>query len=410
MKVGVVGLGYVGLVTAAVLAENGNTIAGIDNDQGKIRKLREGKSPIYEPGLEASLTNNAERLSYSYDYKELDGCEIVYITVPTPNRGRKIDLSYVNSAIMSALDISRDFVIAVKSTVLPGTAFSLYKRFSIPIVSNPEFTREGSAMEDTRHPERIVIGASSIEMADPVRRLWEFTESNFLVTSNENAEMIKYASNSFLATKISFINEIANLCEKIPNCDVTVIAEGMGYDKRIAPYFLRAGLGYGGSCFPKDTEALISFARDLGEPLTIIEAAVSQNNARIQHVIGMIKSQLGDDVSGKKIAVMGVSFKDNTDDVRESPALKLIQELAKLGANLIVYNPVDVKTGFNIPVMKNFNEVPDDLDIIVVASEWDEFRILENKNLEIPVVDGRRILSPAKFKKYTGVGLSGGKA
>ena len=410
MKVGVIGLGYVGLVTAAVLAENGNTIAGIDTDHGKIKKLREAKSPVYEPGLEASLTNNAERLSYSDNYRELEGCEIVYIAVPTPNRDRRIDLSYVNSAIMSALEISRDFIIVVKSTVLPGTAYSLSKRFSIPIVSNPEFTREGSAMEDTKHPERIVIGSYSREMADHVRRLWEFTGSNFLVTSNENAEMIKYASNSFLATKISFINEIANLCEKIPNCDVSVIADGMGYDKRIAPYFLRAGLGYGGSCFPKDTEALISFARELGEPLTIIEAAASHNNARIQHVLGIIKSQLGKDLQGKKIAVMGVSFKENTDDVRESPALKLIHELSKFGANLIVYNPVDVDTGLNIPVLKNFKEIPKDLDIIVVASEWDEFRILEDKNLEIPVVDGRRMLSPAKFKKYVGVGFSGKKA
>ena len=407
MKVGVVGLGYVGLVTAAVLAENGNSVVGIEIDREKLRILKSGKSPIFEPGLEETLNRFGERLHYSENYNDLTDCSIVYVTVPTPNRNGKIDLSYVMDAVGKILDANGNTVIAIKSTVLPGTAASILKKFSVSVVSNPEFTREGNAMDDTRKPDRIVIGCTDQNKSEKIRDLWAFTGSPFVLTSNENAELIKYASNAFLATKISFINEIANLCEKIPNSDVNTIAEGMGYDRRIAPYFLRAGIGYGGSCFPKDTQALISFARDLGDRLSVVEAAVDVNDKRVPHVADLIRRTIGSDLRGKKVGILGLSFKDNTDDVRESPAIKLIRVLEEEGAIIFAYNPVPVRIELNMPVNTGNMKLPEDLDIIVITSEWPEFRSIEKLNLKTPVVDAKRILEPQAIPNYMGIGHYG---
>jgi len=407
VKVGVVGLGYVGIVTAAVLAENGNPIVGIDIDKEKLRKLNSGKSPIFEPGLEECLVRYRENLHYSDNYDDLKGCNVIYVTVPTPNRNGRIDLSYVMDAVERILDINRDAVIAIKSTVLPGTSAAILNKFLVSVVSNPEFTREGSAMEDTRKPDRIIIGCSDEIKTRTIRDLWAFTNSHFILTTNENAELIKYASNSFLATKISFINEIANLCEKIPNSDVKIVAEGMGYDKRIAPYFLGAGIGYGGSCFPKDTQALVSFAHELGENLSIVEEAISVNDKRVPHVMDMITKNIGYDLTGKKIGVLGLSFKDNTDDVRESPAIKLVKSLKERGAAIFAYNPVPVKTDLNIVVHTGELDLPDDLDLIIVASEWPEFRSIEKINITKTVIDAKRILDPKAFQHYRGIGLYG---
>ncbi len=408
MRVGVVGLGYVGLVTAAVLAENGNSVVGIDTDQKKLQILKSGKSPIFEPGLEETLLAFGEKLYYSENYSDLADCGIVYITVPTPNRDGKIDLSFVIDAVSRILDVNKNTVIAIKSTVLPGTAADIFKRFSLNVVSNPEFTREGNAMDDTRKPDRIVIGCADKKKSEKIRELWAFTGSPFVLTSNENAELIKYASNAFLATKISFINEIANLCEKIPNSDVNTIAEGMGYDRRIAPYFLRAGIGYGGSCFPKDTQALISFAHELGDNLSIVEAAVSVNNNRVSHVADLIRKTIGSNLKGKKIGILGLSFKDNTDDVRESPAIKLIRILEKEGTAIFAYNPVPVKVEASILINTGELKLPKDLDVIVVTSEWPEFKSIERLNLNVPVVDAKRILEHEAIPNYKGVGLYGG--
>jgi len=405
MKVGISGLGYVGLVTAAVLAEHGNSVTGIDIDIKKIEKLQAGISPIFEPDLQETLSRFKERLSYSENYRSISECDIVYITVPTPNVDGKLNLKYVESAMSSIIDQTRNAVIAIKSTVLPGTAARLSEKYGIPIVSNPEFTREGNAMEDTRHPDRIVIGSSDMKSAQKIRELWDFTKSNFLITTNENAELIKYASNSFLATKISFINELADLCEKIPKCDITVVAKGMGYDKRIAPYFLNAGIGYGGSCFPKDTQALVTFADSMGVSLNIVKSAINHNSMRVNHVIDLIRKSVGKDLEGKHVAIMGISFKENTDDVRESPAVKLAEDLIRLGARITAYNPVPVKVGLPVPVNTDLNNLPKDLDLIVIASEWNEFKSLENMNIEVPVIDAKRILSPSSFTQYVGVGL-----
>jgi UDPglucose 6-dehydrogenase len=291
--------------------------------------------------------------------------------------------------------------------VLPGTAAAIFKKFSVSVVSNPEFTREGNAMDDTRKPDRIVIGCTDQKKSEKIRDLWAFTGSPFVLTSNENAELIKYASNAFLATKISFINEIANLCEKIPNSDVNTIAEGMGYDRRIAPYFLRAGIGYGGSCFPKDTQALISFARDLGDRLSVVEAAVDVNDKRVPHVADLIRRTIGSDLKGKKVGILGLSFKDNTDDVRESPAIKLIRILEEEGAIIFAYNPVPVRIELNMPVNTGNMKLPEDLDIIVITSEWPEFRSIEKLNLKTPVVDAKRILEPQAIPNYMGIGHYG---
>jgi UDPglucose 6-dehydrogenase len=407
MNVGVVGLGYVGLVTAAVLAESGNSVIGIDIDKDKLSKLNSGKPPIFEPGLEESLIRNKDRLKYSDKYVDLKGCKIIYITVPTPNRNGRIDLSYVIDSVGRILNANRDAVIAIKSTVLPGTAAAIFRKFAISVVSNPEFTREGTAMEDTRKPDRIIIGCSDSVKTGAIKNLWAFTNSNFVLTTNENAELIKYASNSFLATKISFINEIANLCEKIPNSDVNTIAEGMGYDRRIAPYFLRAGIGYGGSCFPKDTRAFVSYAHDLGENLSIVEAAINVNDRRVSHVMDILTRTIGSDLSGKKIGVLGLSFKDNTDDVRESPAIRLIMSLKDKGASIFAYNPVPVFTGMDIAINTGKLILPDDLDALVVASEWPEFKSIEKINFTKPVVDAKRILDPQAVQNYVGIGLYG---
>lgn len=402
MNVGVVGLGYVGLVTAAVLAENGNSIVGIEIDRRKLKVLKSGKSPIFEPGLEESLRGSQNRIIYSDDYTILSECSIIYVTVPTPNVNGKIDLSFVNEAVGKIISVNSHAVIAIKSTVLPGTATSLFNKFSVKVVSNPEFTREGSAMEDTRKPDRIVIGSKDSAKADLVRKLWEFTGSRIMVTTNENAELIKYASNAFLATKISFINEIANLCEKIPNSDVNVVAEGMGYDRRIAPYFLKAGLGYGGSCFPKDTQALSSFALEKGERMRIIEEVMKVNSEREERVISLCESALGGPITSRKICVLGISFKNDTDDVRESKALNLVRILVKKGADVRSYDPV-VRSADGIRVTETVAECLSGTDIAIVATEWEDFRNYI-ASYDGVVVDARRIIEPKDTAHYVGVG------
>ncbi|MDE1767789.1 MAG: UDP-glucose/GDP-mannose dehydrogenase family protein, partial [Candidatus Micrarchaeota archaeon] len=303
MKIGVVGLGYVGIVTAAALAENKNEIVCVDIDPNKIKRLESGDPVIYEPDLKPLLKKNLKRMTFSLDYNKLNGCEAVFLSVPTPTKNGKADLSYVMAASKDMARIDRDVVLVVKSTVLPGTAAEFAQKTGLTIISNPEFTKEGTAVDDTLHPDRIVIGGSNKSALDLVERIWSFTGAPVIKTTNENAELIKYASNAFLATKISFINEIANLAEHIPGTDVEVIARGMGYDKRISPYFLKAGIGYGGSCLPKDTLAFSNFAKELGENLEIVEAAMKINDRRVEKVLSLIK-KYHKNLKGKKVAVL----------------------------------------------------------------------------------------------------------
>ena len=391
MKIGVVGLGYIGSVTSVALAEAGYEVVGIDIDESKVKLLSAGETPIYEPGLKEMLVKNAKKLRFSIDYNELKDINYIFVIVPTPNKDGKIYLKYVEDAIEKIKQINKNAVVIIKSTVLPGTASNLMATTGMTIISNPEFTKEGTAIEDTLKPDRVVIGGNNKNAIEEVKKIWEFTGSPIIETTNENAEMIKYASNSFLAVKVSYINEIANLCEKVPGCDVEVIAKGMGLDKRIAPYFLKAGIGFGGSCFPKDTAAFISFAKDLNEDLSIIESAVSVNRSRISRIVNLLEDKFNGKETMTRIGVLGLAFKANTDDTRESQSIKLINKLLSIGFKVNAYDPIAKVKLENISLFSSARECIENSDAIVVATEWPEF-----KNLEIKgkfVIDMRRMLS-----------------
>lgn len=404
MKIGVVGLGYIGSVTAGVLAEAGNKVTGIEIDQNRLDAFKKGESPIYEPGLRELLRKNKARLNFTSDYSELKDADVAFITVPTPTVNGRIDLSYVFSAVKSVSGANKKAAIVIKSTVVPGTAKKVRTETGMDVVSNPEFTKEGTAVEDTRRPDRVIIGAKDKKSASLVEKIWKFTKSPVLKTTNENAELIKYASNSFLATKISFINEIADLCETIPGCDVEVVAKGMGFDKRISPYFLKAGIGYGGSCFPKDTAAIADFAKEKGSPLTLVESAIKINSARIDAVIDVLKAGLGGGLSGKRIGILGIAFKKDTDDTRGSQALKLMDKLKLEGALVNAYDPMARIDLHDVDRFKTKEECIKISDAIVIATEWDEFKDI--KDAGKLVVDAKRILSPGNFKKFRAIGLS----
>lgn len=402
MKIGVVGLGYIGLVTAAVLAEAGNRVVGVDIDKERVKTLSEGKSPIYEPELQEVMSANDEALSFSGNYASLKVCAAIFVCVPTPTIEGRIDLSFVIAASRGISFNNPGATTIIKSTVIPGTARMIHEEMRLNVVSNPEFTSEGSAIQDTRHPDRIVIGGYDTNIVEDI---WRFTGAPMIVTTNENAELIKYASNAFLATKISFINEIANLCEKVPGTDVEVIAKGIGYDKRIAPYFLKAGLGFGGSCFPKDTEAFVSFAKTVGIELGITNSAIRINKDRVSHVLEIIKDALGE-LKGRSVAVLGLSFKNNTGDTRESKAWLLVEALMHHGCSVKTFDPI-VKV--SIPgalACDSIEKCIEDVDAIVVSTEWNEFKILENMKPKVPVVDAKRVLNQSQITRYHGVGLN----
>ena len=391
MKIGIVGLGYVGLVTAVALANAGNEIIGIDIDESKANSLKDHKLTIYEPGLKEAFESAYNKIMFSTDYSLLRGPEIVYVIVPTPTVGGKIVLDYVFDACDRIKAVDVNSIIVIKSTVVPGTARKISEKLGMTVVSNPEFTKEGTAIEDTIHPDRIVIGSDNQKALDIITELWSFTNAPILKTTNENAELIKYASNAFLATKISFINEIANLCEKIPGADVEIVAKGMGFDKRIAPYFLRAGIGYGGSCFPKDTKAITEFARGLGEQLKIIEATIEVNEDRVNRVYKMINVLLHGKIAN--IGILGMAFKDNTNDTRESQSLKLINKLKSEGFNVNVYDPI-VKVGIeNVNKCNSIEECIASSDMLIITTEWKEFKNIKTSK---PIIDAKRILDPSK--------------
>ncbi len=299
--------------------------------------------------------------------------------------------------------MNKESVIVIKSTVIPGTSRKVKEITKREVIANPEFLREGSAIIDTKHPERIVIGGDDEKAIKLIEDLWSFTNSPIIKTSMEEAELIKYAANSFLAVKISFINEIANLCEKIPNCDINNIAKAIGMDKRISPYFLNAGLGFGGSCFPKDTLAITSFAKDLGERLHIVEAAIEVNNERPFRAVKMMEDLIGK-LENKSICILGIAFKPNTDDTRESVGLKIAKLIREKGGKVIVYDP---KAKADLE-MVSLDECINKADGIIIATEWDEFRGLEDRLKGKYVVDGRRILNYKKLEKgrFKAIGVS----
>ena len=396
MKIAMVGTGYVGLVSGACFSEFGWDVVCVDNNADKIAMLEAGKMPIYEPGLDDLVARNvaAGRLSFTTDLgSAVKDAEAVFIAVGTPSRrgDGHADLSYVFQA---AEDIARHAegytVVVTKSTVPVGTGREVLARIKavcpdaeIEIASNPEFLREGSAIEDFKRPDRVVIGADTERAAETVGALYRplyLRDTPIIFTSLETAELIKYAANTFLATKITFINEFADLCEKV-GADVQDVAKGIGLDGRIGSKFLHAGPGYGGSCFPKDTEALVRSARDADAPITLVEQVISVNANRKEAMARKIIDACGGDVSGKTLAVLGLTFKPNTDDMRDSPSLVIVPRLIEAGATVRAFDPVgmdEAKALIGGPVWcSDAYDAMDGADAVAIITEWNEFRALD---------------------------------
>jgi len=420
MNICVVGTGYVGLVTGAVFADLGNEVTCVDNDPEKIASLKAGHMPIYEPGLEEMVDRNAAdgRLSFSTDLAAgVRRAVIVFITVGTPPRaGGQTDLTAVEEvAAAIGLAMERYTVVVNKSTVPVGTgdlvrdviAKNQSRPISFDVVSNPEFLREGSAIEDTLRPDRIVIGAPTQQVAMTLLELYAPLERPMIITDVPSAEMIKYASNGFLATKISFINAIANVCE-LAGADVTQVMKGMGLDTRIGSAFLQAGLGYGGSCFPKDTESLIHTAGSLGYDFGLLRAVVDINRERAAHFVDTMENAL-EPLSERVVAVLGLAFKPNTDDIREAKSLEVIERLVDRGASVRVYDPVAMENSRRVlPPTVVYCESSYDAaagaDGLAIVTEWNEFKLLNLERLRSvmrrPVVfDGRNIWEPERMRR-----------
>jgi UDPglucose 6-dehydrogenase len=431
MHIAVIGTGYVGLVTGACFAEFGVDVTCVDVDEGKIGRLLKGVMPIYEPGLEQLVVKNAQagRLSFTTDVKQaIEQALVIFLAVGTPpTADGSPDMSFVEAAAGSIADHMNGYkVIVTKSTVPIGTGERLRKligerkktKANFGIVSNPEFLREGAAINDFMRPDRVVIGSHDEEaiaiMKDLYRPLY-LIEAPIVITSLEAAELTKYAANAFLATKVSFINEIANLCDSI-GCDVHDVARGIGMDKRIGSKFLHPGPGFGGSCFPKDTRALASVARQFNCNSLIVDAVIEVNNRQGGEMLRKIKNLVGD-LNGKTIAVLGLAFKPETDDMREAPSLGIIKDLVAGGAKVCAYDPVAREEATK--VLPDIGYADDEYtavtgaDALVFVTEWNQFRALDMTRIRDLMVtpkiaDLRNICDPQDMKElgfeYVGVG------
>jgi UDPglucose 6-dehydrogenase len=421
MKITVAGAGYVGLVTSVCLAELGHEVICIDIQADKIAKLQEGYSPIYEPELEPLLQKNLieGRLYFTtnprYAYTQAD---LIFIAVGTPqNEDGTANLTYVYDVMETiAVHIEEDVIICTKSTVPVGTNEKMKRiidskklpSLKVEIVSNPEFLREGSAVFDFFYGDRIVIGADNIEVATVLERIYLPLKIPIVKTDINSAEMIKYASNAFLATKISFINEIARMCEKV-GANIDDVTYGIGKDQRIGPYFLKAGLGYGGSCFPKDTRALMHTSGSLGHHFELLEAVIGVNNRQKSFPVVKAKEILKS-VKGSRIAVLGLSFKPDTDDIREAASITIIKELLMNGASVMAYDPVAIKNAKE--VFGNAIDYTDDIsraiqgaDLAIITTEWEQIKqyplhLYSLYMNEPKVIDGRNCYSLEEVQKY----------
>ncbi len=420
-KICVIGVGYVGLVTGTCFSDLGNRVTALDINEERIANLRKGILPIYEPGLEEMVKRNvsAGRLSFTTDYDEaLDGAEIAFIAVGTPEGvDGEADLKYVRSAAEKIAQHMKEPVIIVnKSTVPVGTGdwvsdiitSSQTKPVSFSVVSCPEFLREGSAIVDFMNPARIVLGSLDKDAAHRVADLHLSLRAPIVVTDLRTAEMIKYASNAFLATKISFINEIANICEAL-GADVKEVAAGMGYDPRIGRGFLDAGLGYGGSCFPKDVKALAYMATVQGKHPQLLQAVMEINKYQRKQILIKLRELLGGSLKGKTVGLLGLAFKPNTDDMREAPSVEIARAILTEGGIVKAYDPVAMEhAGHNAAGMQmgsDAYEVATGADALVLVTEWNEFKQLDLTRLKSvmknPVmVDGRNLYDPAIMKNY----------
>lgn len=432
MRVAMIGTGYVGLVSGVCFSDFGHEVVCVDKVEAKIEMLRGGGVPIYEPGLDALMAKNvaAGRLSFTTDLKAaVQGADAVFIAVGTPTRRGEghADLSYVYAAAEEIAQALGDYaVVVVKSTVPVGTNREVKRILArvrpdleADVASNPEFLREGAAIEDFMRPDRVVVGAETERAREVLRALYRplsLRETPMVFTTLESAELIKYAANAFLATKITFINEIADLCEKVGG-NVQDVAKGMGLDGRIGPKFLHAGPGYGGSCFPKDTLALTRTGQQFNTPIRIVETVVEVNDARKRAMVDKVVGALGHSVAGKRIAVLGVTFKPDTDDMRDAPALTIVPALIGGGASVTICDPQGRKEGAHLLPAAGWAEDPYEAakgaHAVVIITEWNEFRGLDLARLKAAMagdalVDLRNIYRPDAVKAagldYTSVG------
>ncbi len=439
--ISIVGTGYVGLCTAVGFATKGYKVVATTHDAEKAELINKGAPPFFEHGLKEILQKVVKKgyLKCVPDREEaVLNTEITMISVSTPSQpDGSINLQFIKSSakeIGEALNKKDAYhLVVVKSTVVPGTTENIVKPsiekksgkscgIDFGLCMNPEFLREGSALYDTLHPDRVIIGEYDEKSGDILGSLYQDflgREMPPMIRTNlPTAELIKYANNAFLATKISFINTVANVCQKIPRTDVTKIAEGVGLDKRISPLFLNAGLGYGGSCFPKDVKALIALSKSLGYSPVLFNAVEDVNNAQPYQVVTLAK-KLSGDLAGKRVAVLGLAFKPNTDDMREAVSIKVIDKLREEGARVVAYDPEAVVNARNvfgdkIEYAKSSIECLRDAECCIVVTEWDEFKQLEPedfiKHMKSPlVIDGRRIYTPQKFSRrlmFAAIGLS----
>jgi UDPglucose 6-dehydrogenase len=438
--VSIIGMGYVGLCTAVGFASKGNKVVTLDNNQEKVSSINNGISPFYEPGLDDLLQKSVKKgyLACISDIKKaIQQSEITFISVGTPSKtDGSIDLKQIQDSVIEvgkALKTKNGYhLIIVKSTVVPGTTDSVVKPLlekhsnkncgsDFGLCMNPEFLREGSAVYDTLHPDRIIIGEYDKKSGDTLETLYKNFHGQDLPpiirTNLPNAELIKYANNAFLATKISYINTIANICEKIPGTDITTVAKSIGLDQRINPKFLRAGLGYGGSCFPKDLKALIHFSSQNSYNPLLLQSVQNVNSDQAKRVVELVKNELGD-LSNKKVAILGLSFKPNTDDMREARSIPIITELLSNAATVTAFDPIAVSNAKSI--FKNKISYASSVisclkgaDCCIVVTEWEEFKKIKpedfTQNMSYPfLVDGRRIFVPEDFEhklKFRAIGF-----
>ncbi|MGV8123160.1 MAG: UDP-glucose dehydrogenase family protein [Candidatus Xenobiia bacterium LiM19] len=428
MDISIVGTGYVGLVSGVCFAELGHNVMCIDNNKDKVEMLRNDVIPIYEPGLEELVKANKreKRLSFSTDIKEgVEHGKIIFIAVDTPSKSNgEADLSYVEEVSRQiACHLQEYRLIVEKSTVPVQTGEWVMKTIQetikpgveFDVASNPEFLREGTAINDFLKPDRVILGVTSDRASSLLVKLYEPLNAPLLITDIRSAELIKHSANAFLAVKISFINSIANICD-IVGADVAKVARGIGLDKRIGMHFLNAGVGYGGSCFPKDVSAFINISDQVGYDFKILKAIQEVNFDQHKVVVSKLKKSLGD-LSGKKIAVLGLTFKPDTDDLRNAPSLTIVRQLREEGAEVHVYDPVAMKRAReilkDIKFCEDSYEAAEDADAAVIITEWSQFRFLDLHKLKslmkrALIVDGRNIFDPARVKamgfEYHGIG------
>ena len=419
MKICMIGSGYVGLVSGACFSDLGNNVICADINKDKINKLNKGVIPIYEPGLEEIVKRNIKqkRLSFSSDISNsIVKSDIIFICVGTPTKNNKADLKYVFQVVNKIKNNLNKYKIIVTKSTVPVTTGDKIEQIlktkknknKFDVLSNPEFLREGEAIRDFQFPDRIVIGTDSKKANKLMKKLYSpliKKGSNYLNTSRRAAELIKYASNAFLATKITYINEIANLCER-SNIDVQDVAKGMGLDERIGSRFLRAGPAYGGSCFPKDTRALVTTARDFKTDLTIVNSVINSNKNRYKLLNSRIKKIMNNNLKKKKITFLGVTFKAGTDDMRESSSLDIIPYIVKQGGIINYYEPTGPKLEFKnmkITYCPDIKTACQNSDLIIIHTEWNEFKQLNFKKLskkgKFKVFDMRNLYSPAEMRK-----------